>query len=63
MKTAYQTPRIQVLAVGQSTGIMMTASRGNAVADDGRTVTFEGIKTGGDAGTAAARGGSMWDDD
>ena len=62
MKTAYQTPRIQVFSVGQNTELI-DASRGCAVADDGRTVTFEGIKTGGDAGTAAARGGSMWDDD
>lgn len=62
MKTAYQTPRIQVFSIGQNTEIM-EASRGHAVADDGTTVTFGEVKTGGNAASAAARGGSMWDDD
>jgi hypothetical protein len=55
-------PGIRVML--QATAVtLMAASGKKAVSTEGTQVNFSGVQTNGNAGNAAARGSSLWDDE
>lgn len=62
MKTTYQAPRVWAIGISMCHGLL-AGSTGNAVSENGNQVTLGGVRTNGNASNAAARGGSIWDDE
>ena len=64
MKRQYMKPGIRVMLLATAV-TLMAASGKKAVSTDGTQVkvNISGVQTGGNAGNAAARGSSLWDDE
>lgn len=62
MKRKYMKPGIRVMLLATDV-TLMAASGKKAVSTEGTQVNISDVQTNGNAGNAAARGSSLWDDE